>query len=375
MSMAMVHAYLVPSGGEYWRLKEEREKTIPFLRQLTDMLQNNEELISFVPGQRSSNKIIHGKIIIHDRSRVQAEVLPAYFSHASFASLRRQLSYFSFVRVGKSRQSGVTYTNEAVVELSDILRLKRRTSGGASKQQAGDAFAKQQQRMRQNAQQPQQFPPLQLQEQQRTTTLADDVASAVLSGTIHANKTNQNLDINSTSTTNEGSDQAMFNPPNRSSNSNGTAQSSLSESTASSNSSSDAVSDNGKGGVVDNNYKSGTYNSKNPKLKQMFKRKGSSSIAKHPIPRKDRARLDKLLSHNNIVPFIHLPSRHTMRPRAKREESTVQSTVTGRRSNGERTNNHQGSVFQRENAPEAGRERSTSDCAINALLALGSDRQ
>jgi len=54
-------------------------------------------------------------------------VLPRYFNHASFASLRRQLNYFSFTRIGKGRQRGATYCNEGVMKLSDILRLKRRS--------------------------------------------------------------------------------------------------------------------------------------------------------------------------------------------------------------------------------------------------------
>lgn len=60
---------------------------------------------------------------------MESEVLPRYFNHASFASLRRQLNYFSFTRIGKGRQRGATYCNEGVVELHDILRLKRRGTG------------------------------------------------------------------------------------------------------------------------------------------------------------------------------------------------------------------------------------------------------
>jgi len=71
-------------------------------------------------------------MVVHDRARVEAEVLPRYFNHASFASLRRQLNYFSFTRVGKGRQRGATYCNEGVVELDDILNLKRRPSGAAA---------------------------------------------------------------------------------------------------------------------------------------------------------------------------------------------------------------------------------------------------
>jgi hypothetical protein len=45
--------------------------------------------------------------------------------------LRRQLNYFSFTRIGKGRQRGATYCNEGVVELNDILMLKRRSTGAA----------------------------------------------------------------------------------------------------------------------------------------------------------------------------------------------------------------------------------------------------
>lgn len=79
---------------------------------------------------------------MHDRARVQAEVLPRYFNHASFASLRRQLNYFAFTRVGKGRQKGATYCNEGVVELDDILTLKRRpaaATGDAPMNHAADA--------------------------------------------------------------------------------------------------------------------------------------------------------------------------------------------------------------------------------------------
>lgn len=73
-----------------------------------------------------------GRMVVHDRARVETDVLPRYFNHASFASLRRQLNYFCFTRLGKGRQRGATYCNEGVVELDDILSLKRRSTGGAS---------------------------------------------------------------------------------------------------------------------------------------------------------------------------------------------------------------------------------------------------
>ncbi|KAG7356371.1 hypothetical protein IV203_001057 [Nitzschia inconspicua] len=67
------------------------EKTIPFLSRLVDMLSENDGVISF-------------------------------------------LNYFSFARQGKGRQKCATYSNDQVVELEDILRLRRRpapaTTGG-----------------------------------------------------------------------------------------------------------------------------------------------------------------------------------------------------------------------------------------------------
>ncbi len=58
--------------------------------------------------------------------------MPRYFNHASFASLRRQLNYFAFTRVGKGKQKGATYCNEKVIELLDILTLKRRVVGSTT---------------------------------------------------------------------------------------------------------------------------------------------------------------------------------------------------------------------------------------------------
>jgi len=112
---------------------KEGEKTIPFLRRLIDMLQENEEVISFYPGaQKKNGQSTAGRIVVHDRSRVESEILPRYFNHASFASLRRQLNYFCFSRIGKGKQRGATYCNQQVIELNDILRLKRRVTGSAA---------------------------------------------------------------------------------------------------------------------------------------------------------------------------------------------------------------------------------------------------
>ena len=91
---------------------------------------------SFVPcSQRSLDlttdrkQNVLGRIIVHDRIKMEASVLSRFFSHNSFPSLRRQLSYFSFYRLGKGRQRESTYVNEGVIEIDDILSLKRRSGG------------------------------------------------------------------------------------------------------------------------------------------------------------------------------------------------------------------------------------------------------
>ena len=60
---------------------------------------------------------------------MESEILPRYFNHSSFASLRRQLNYFSFSRIGKDNQHAATYYNDQVIQLSDILTLRRRSVG------------------------------------------------------------------------------------------------------------------------------------------------------------------------------------------------------------------------------------------------------
>jgi hypothetical protein len=82
----------------------------------------------FIPNTTAfgnNSERICGRIVVHDRKRIEKEVLPRYFNHSSFASLRRQLNYFAFVRLGRGRQKGATYFNENVMVLEDILHLKR----------------------------------------------------------------------------------------------------------------------------------------------------------------------------------------------------------------------------------------------------------
>lgn len=86
-------------------------------------------LILGISGRNNDGTAVLGRIVVHDRIQVEAVVLPRYFNHSSFASLRRQLNYFSFARLGKGRQLESTYINDAVVELDDMLHLKRRPVG------------------------------------------------------------------------------------------------------------------------------------------------------------------------------------------------------------------------------------------------------
>jgi hypothetical protein len=111
-------------------------------RRLVDMLNpENEAFITFQPGHKQNGTKAQqlGRIIIHDRLKVEADILPQYFNHSSFASLRRQLNYFKFERLGKGRQGCATYCNEHVIELEDILHLKRRphVSGTGAKPYKG----------------------------------------------------------------------------------------------------------------------------------------------------------------------------------------------------------------------------------------------
>jgi hypothetical protein len=92
------------------------------------MLSENEIVISFCPGSVKNGQVTLGRIVVHDRIKVENEILPRYFNHSSFASLRRQLNYFSFTRIGKGRQKGATYCNEGVIVIEDILRLRRRST-------------------------------------------------------------------------------------------------------------------------------------------------------------------------------------------------------------------------------------------------------
>lgn len=93
------------------------------------MLEDEGTAISFSSGVRMTS--VPGRIVVHDRAQVESQVLPRYFNHASFASLRRQLNYFAFSREGKGKQKGATYINDQVYDLDDILHLKRRLPGAS----------------------------------------------------------------------------------------------------------------------------------------------------------------------------------------------------------------------------------------------------
>lgn len=411
--------------------------------------------------------MVHGKIIVHDRNRVQAEVLPVYFNHASFASLRRQLSYFSFVRLGKSRQTGVTYTNDAVVELSDIRRLKRRSpSGGAPG--GGDGGSSKRPAPPEDDGGPAPQPPKHpkrpkkelhpQQEEQRprgskerarhrreeshgdrlaAATSAADVASAVLSGTLHAAKTNDNLDNaggNGGNAVGAGAPEEAAPAEPRAEGESSISQSisrnsSASTGTSSSSSSSDNEASKGSGGKNKSGNKGGANaTSRKAKkaggcnMKAAAYKRGQQGSAKHHLqqqhpaapggvlPRKDRKRLDRLLSINNIVPFIHLPegraaasstatapsssSRPSHQPPCPTKRRSVGSVGTGNtgsvRSRGsdlsqvvvvgaaralQRQHQLRGQKENEPSPPTGGmRDRASSDCAIDALLSMGGSR-
>eukprot|EP00970_Alexandrium_tamarense_P011671 scaffold2556_cov207-Alexandrium_tamarense.AAC.32 len=333
--------------------------------------------------EKTATETIQGKILVHDRIRVQTEVLPIYFNHASFASLRRQLSYFSFIRVGKGRQGGVTYVNEGVMVLSDILRLKRRTaqSGGGGAAAAKGAAAGKEKSVEQ--QQPSQSASL------------EDVASAVLKGTLHAVKTNQYLDTDTAVAAAAASTSATHHhgPSNITS-------SSVCRTNSTTNSSS-ASSDNAES--TGNNNNGNTDNKDIPRNISPSKLPFKSSDSKRPlsqnksgsvaISRKDCPRLHRLLYVNNVVPFIHLPPKMK---RSKSNEENEDGSITdgnakvvaaappskkARRGSKQEENTagtpkskqhqqrrqHQEELFQH----CAARERTTSESAISALLALG----
>lgn len=288
-------------------------KAIPFLRQLTEMLLHNNDLISFVPGRRLPHETVTGQIVVHDRNRVQQELLPVYFNHASFASLRRQLSYFSFQRVGKSRSKGVTYTNENVVDMSDILKLKRRVSTNTK---SSSAVSKKQKKSNDDSVTTN-LPSMTSQHLEHLG-VAPDVASAVLSGALHAAKTNGILEI-------DGANLNRF-----------TANTSA-----------------GSGSSISNSFGSNSLDSKSREMlvikKQKKKKRKSSSYmrilkASEPRSRKDKKRLDRLLSANNVVPFIHLPERPS--ENKKKDVEQLQCQVAKEKGSGK-------------------------DAAITALLALG----
>lgn len=400
--------------------------------------------------------IIHGKIIIHDRNRVQSEVLPIYFNHASFASLRRQLSYFSFVRVGKNRhQSHVMYTNDAVVDLSDILKLKRRTTTATTtaftapvtaatspraaiatmttttlvEDYQGQVIADSRLTGRSNSktsvkdsQRKVRLHSLDLrdvlrQQQQQQEDLhhsnvssAADVASAVLSGTLHAAKSNDNLDTTTAARgSKSGGGERVIRPMrapvlplcHRRS----TPLTTSYADSSMSHSSDNEVEEGGEEDISNNNKSSSitgsndddeeglqqhyhaanittNNNCNNNKRRhhhheqqQQQQQQSSSSTTVKPndiITRKVRTKLDRLLSVNNIVPFIHLPSSHysaankilsrgnKRRKMSKKEVATTEEEYVdcGWCVNIEGKHDKEGMAG--------------SDAAVNALLALGS---
>ena len=203
------------------------------------------------------------------------------------------------------------------------------------------------------------------------SNISADVASAVLSGTLHAAKTNHNLDVNNGG----GGTTAMAKSDpldNRRSTVTSYADSSMSQS--SDNDASKDAASNKDCGVNDYDDDNGPEKKKTEnKLKSFNKRRhrqrtAPSSMGKHPIPRKDRSRFQRMLSVNAIVPFIHLPAGHASR-RKKKSMVVIHDPICG----------GGGCLGMNDSAAKENMaliiDRATSDAAINALLALGSDCQ
>ena len=205
-----------------------------------------------------------GKIVIHNRNLLQEEVLPIYFNHKSFASLRRQLSYFSFIRCGKASEGKISYINDTVFELADILKLKRRSSISSDKN-----ASKEQQLQEKKPADPQLNTNTIQDKNNMLTSSANNVASAVNSGMLHAAKANDSVEAM------KKCPEAVASTDYRTST---TPNSSLSNSSG------------------------------NEAKKKLYKKTTSSlPIQKIKLRKKDRARLKKMLRYNSIVPFVHLP--------------------------------------------------------------------
>jgi hypothetical protein len=240
------------------------ERAIPFLRNLTAMLENNSEYISFVPGMLGTSRITPGKIVIHNRNLLQEEILPIYFNHKSFASLRRQLSYFSFIRCGKASEGKISYANDTVFELADILRLKRRSSSSSDKN-----VSQEKQLQEKKPADPQLNTSTIQDKNHMLTSSANNVVSAVNSGMLHAAKSNDSVEAM------KKCPEAVASTDYRAST---TPNSSLSNSSG------------------------------NEAKKKLYKKTTSSlPLQKIKLRKKDRARLKKMLRYNSIVPFVHLP--------------------------------------------------------------------
>lgn len=160
--------------------------------------------------------------------------------------MRRQLSYFSFIRISKGRQAhNAVYVNEAVVELRDLLHLKRKTADNNGASGVVSALG------------------TQANPQKRKQSASDHLALAVSSGKLHASEAN-----------NEVSTKEYAHDPLDSDGSKSVSSSlTLSKSRA-------------------------------DRVKSSKKVNRRELLAKYP--RKTRRRVKKLLSLNGIVPFLNL---------------------------------------------------------------------
>ena len=171
------------------------------------------------------------------------------------------------MRLGRGRHSGaVTYINDAVYELVDILHLKRRAVGSPPGGSANVANPPANAVEVQGDQQETVSSPKQKRSRTQVSQEPKDVASAVISGRMHACETNHDLDKKYPTTTGLASSKSI---------------------------SAITLGTKSRGGLT-----SSKLSTKKKRLSSKYKRS-----------RKGGPRVYRLLYANGIVPFIHLPVR------------------------------------------------------------------
>ena len=68
----------------------------------------------------------NGKILIHNPSVMESDLLKKYFRHSNFLSFKRQLNYFGFHKIsGKGKMSPCVYVNDEITsDVKSLLTIK-----------------------------------------------------------------------------------------------------------------------------------------------------------------------------------------------------------------------------------------------------------